>query len=122
MTHNNENIGVYSNMNASHECDTESSPLNEEVAMENISRATLTKDAVHSTDINQESLCVTPDAVTALCKLKMKNMNKPLVGHLNINGIHKKFESLKTLVESKINIFVVSETKIDSSFHPHNFC
>ena len=38
-----------------------------------------------------------------------------------MNGISNKFESLKTLIEGKIDIFVVSETKIDSSFPSSQF-
>ena len=39
-----------------------------------------------------------------------------MLGYLNINSIRNKFENLKSLIENKIDIFTVAETKIDNSF------
>ena len=61
------------------------------------------------------------DIASTLCEIKKKNVNRPLLCHLNVNGIHNKFECLKTLIEGKIDISVVSKTKIDSSFLSSQF-
>ena len=47
---------------------------------------------------------------------KIKNTNRLTVGQLNINSIVGKFDHLKVLIVNNIDILVLTETKIDSSF------
>ena len=51
-----------------------------------------------------------------LSKLKKNNLGRLIIGHLNINSLRNKFEALKTMVKGKVDILMVSETKIDESF------
>ena len=53
--------------------------------------------------------------------IRSDNANKLIFAHLNINSIKNKFEFLATQVQGKINIFMISETKIDESFPKGNF-
>ena len=53
--------------------------------------------------------------------LTTKNSDKIIIGHLNINFIENKFSSLVSLVKDKLDIFMVSETKIDDSFPENQF-
>ena len=110
--------------NSIHESDIYDSTLTED-GSENISASSFRHIGVHVADINQEGIGDIgdgiSDAASTLCKIKSQNLNRPLLGHLNMNGISNKFESLKTLIEGKIDIFVVSETKIDSSFPSSQF-
>ena len=62
--------------------------------------------------MNDES-CDTP---LLLKNLKLKNTNRHILGHLNINSIVGKFDNLKIRIENNIDILVLTETKIDSSF------
>ena len=39
-----------------------------------------------------------------------------IIGHLNINSIHNKFEMLSMSVVQYVDILVLSETKLDSTF------
>ena len=55
------------------------------------------------------------NAPSILYKLKLKNMNKLVIEHLNINSLPIKFSRLKLIIKN-INILVITETKIDSSF------
>ena len=48
--------------------------------------------------------------------LKLKNTNRLILGHLNINSIVGKFDHSKVLIENNIDILVLTETKIDASF------
>ena len=48
--------------------------------------------------------------------LKMANINRLVIGHLNINSIRNKFEASSSLIRGNIDICVISETKIDESF------
>ena len=44
------------------------------------------------------------------------------MGHLNINSIPNKFEGIMDLVAKHLDIFLISETKIDGSFPDSQFC
>ena len=48
-------------------------------------------------------------------------MNKLIFAHLNINSIWNKFEFLAEQIKGKIDILMISETKIDESFPQGNF-
>ena len=54
--------------------------------------------------------------IVCLRKLKLDNPNKIVIGHLNINSIRQKFVSLKEIIDDNIDIFLVSETKLDGTF------
>ena len=56
------------------------------------------------------------DTPLLLKNLKLKNTNRLVLGHLNINSIVGKFDHLKVLIVNNIDILVLTETKIDSSF------
>ena len=46
----------------------------------------------------------------------MKNLNRLIIGNLNINSISSKFDQLKLFVQGKVDILIVTETKLDSTF------
>ena len=48
--------------------------------------------------------------------LKLKNSNKVIIGHININSLRNKFELLTEMVRDKVDLLMISETKLDSSF------
>ena len=56
-----------------------------------------------------------------LSSLRIKNVNKLIIGHLNINSLSSKFEQLKELVTNNIDILVLTETKLDASFPTEQF-
>ena len=65
---------------------------------------------------------VKSDSPHALLKnLRMKNTNKIIIGHLNINSIRNKFILLADIVKNNIDILLISETKIDESFPRSQF-
>ena len=43
------------------------------------------------------------------------------MGHLNINSLRNKFESIKPIISPNFDIFLVSETKLDESFPNNQF-
>ena len=51
----------------------------------------------------------------------MKNVNHLIVATLNINSIRYKFDQLKFLIQDKIDILVLQETKIDHTFPLNQF-
>ena len=56
-----------------------------------------------------------------LKNLKIKNLNRLVIGHLNINSLRNKFESLKLLIKDNIDIMVITESKLDSTFPSEQF-
>ena len=60
----------------------------------------------------------TPDVL--LNNLRAQN-ESGVIAHLNINFIYNKFEALKSLVENKVDILVITDTKIDESFPSNQF-
>ena len=72
---------------------------------------------LYSTYMGNEKLELNEvDPSQVLRNLKIKNINRLVIGHLNINSIRRKFDSLKTIVDSNIDILVITETKLDESF------
>ena len=48
--------------------------------------------------------------------LRLKNGDRIILGHININSIRNKIGLLGDMIKDKIDILLVSETKINSSF------
>ena len=57
----------------------------------------------------------------ALNEILEKNPNHIIIVHLNINSIRNKLEMLKEVVVNKIDILVISETKLDNTFSLNQF-
>ena len=67
------------------------------------------------TNVNNTDPCVT------LKKLKINNLSRLVIGHLNMNSLRNKFESLKQLIKANIDILVITESKLDDSFPSQQF-
>ena len=61
------------------------------------------------------------DPRLVLENLKLKNNHRLVIGNLNINSISNKFDNLKVITQSKIDILVITETKTDSTFPLNQF-
>ena len=56
------------------------------------------------------------DAKIELREMNIQCLEKIIVGHLNINLTRNKFDALSFVIDTNINILLVSETKLDDSF------
>ena len=54
-------------------------------------------------------------------QLKLLNINRIQVGHLNISSLQNKFEVYKKIVKSRLDLKMVSKTKLDDSFPEGQF-
>ena len=61
------------------------------------------------------------DPFRILRDTKIKNVNRLVISHLNINSIRNKFEPLKNIIKGNLDILVLTETKIDESFTNQEF-
>ena len=53
--------------------------------------------------------------------VREKNINRPIIGQLNINSIKNKFHFLESEASKHLDISLISETKIDESFPSAQF-
>ena len=63
----------------------------------------------------QKSINSTPNSLSKTKQIRIGNANKVIIGNLNINAIRNKFEQLKETVLKYLDIFVVTETKLDET-------
>ena len=56
------------------------------------------------------------DPFEKLQDTRLKNPNRLIIAQLNISSLRNKFESLVRILHNNLEILVISETKIDSSF------
>ena len=61
------------------------------------------------------------DAKKALRNVRISNINRLRFGHLNINSLRNKFDLLCEQIKGSIDIFMISETKLDDSFPQGQF-
>ena len=73
-----------------------------------------TQQSFECIDNHSDSLC-------RLDNLKLCHPNKVIIGNLNINSISIKFEQVKDLILTNIDILVVTETKVDDTFPVGHF-
>ena len=53
--------------------------------------------------------------------LRLKNVNKMIIAHLNINSLRNKFEFLISLIKDNIDVLMIFEMKLDESFPISHF-
>ena len=61
-------------------------------------------------------------AYSILTDIRKRNPKRIIIGHLNINSIRNKIEMLSDLMKQRLDLLLISETKIDQSFPTNQFC
>ena len=79
------------------------------------------KSVCNSVEASQSESNDTFDPKIELRNLRLKNPNRLVCAHLNINSVRNKFELLINIIKDNIDILMVSETKLDSSFPKGQF-
>ena len=51
-----------------------------------------------------------------LSELRANNSERLIIAQININGIDHKFQSLVSIIKNKVDIIMISETKVDDSY------
>ena len=59
--------------------------------------------------------------MTNFSSIRVKNPKKIIIGHLNINSIPKKLSSIMKIIKGKLDIFLISEKKVDEFFPTSQF-
>ena len=50
-----------------------------------------------------------------------KNPKNVIIGHLNVNSLRNKFVAVEEVIKNKIDVCLISETKVDESFPNQQF-
>ena len=56
-----------------------------------------------------------------LREVKLKHPNRLIFAHININSIRNKLETLQELIGNNIDVLLISETKLGTSFFSSQF-
>ena len=59
--------------------------------------------------------------MSTLNEIRIKNANRLIIDHLNVNSLRNEFKMLEELIKDKIDVFLISETILDSSFPSGQF-
>ena len=69
-----------------------------------------------------DNLAIQPGFVKSVLKrLRSNHPQQIIIGHLNINSIRNKFDIMKPILMHDLDIFMVTETKLDHSFPVSQF-
>ena len=70
----------------------------------------MVKESVTSRNIQKEN------SLDDLHKLRLSNVNKVIIGNINVNSPPTKFDQVKEVILKNVDILVVTETKLDETF------
>ena len=71
--------------------------------------------------MSNDSTEINSDVRKSLKNIRISNLNKVIIGHLNINSLRNKFDLLSEQIKGLIDVLMVSETKLDGSFPEGQF-
>ena len=70
----------------------------------------ISREFVDKSDINHKEVS------QVLKGIRIKNIKRVIIGHLNVNFVAAKLDVIKTIIPGKLDIIVFSETKLDASY------
>ena len=62
------------------------------------------------------------DPYKILKSIKVSNINRLIIGQLNINSLRNKMEALKLIMTGNLDILIITESKLDETFPKKQFC
>ena len=88
------------------------------ISTKNLIITDVTKNSVNSKPLNnsKSSLNYQQNLDSNLHRVRIENPSRIIFGQININSIRNKFDLLMNIIKNEIDIFMISETKIDNSF------
>ena len=67
-------------------------------------------------NVSNTSTTIVPNAIRTLKDTRVSNINRLIFGHLNINSLINRFNFPCEQIKGYIDIFMLSESKVDDSF------
>ena len=56
------------------------------------------------------------DVSKILKDIRMTNLNRSIIGHINANSFVDKLDSMKLIIPGNIDVMVIGESKLDNSY------
>ena len=56
------------------------------------------------------------DVLKNLKQNRVNNLNKVIIGHLNVNSYSGKFDAINHLIQGNVEIMLITETKLEYSY------
>ena len=81
----------------------------------------LSTESIASDTGNSDSDSDADNARNILREIRVKNVGRIVIGTLNINSLASKIDQLKVIICGSLDILVIQETKLDSSFPEDQF-
>ena len=79
-------------------------------------RYSISHNILNASASAESMVCENVSPHTILNNLRLKNVDKIILGHININSIRNKIHLLADMIKDRVDILLISETKLDSSF------
>ena len=73
------------------------------------------------THVDSTAPVLDKDAFAILKNIRIQNLKNIIVGQLNINSLRNKFHALAEMMQGKLDILILTETKLDSTFPEKQF-
>ena len=88
------------------------------ISTKNLSITDVTKNSVTSKPLNNSKSLLNDqkNLGSNLHRVRIETPSRIIFGRININSIRNKFDLLINIIKNEIDIFMISETKIDNSF------
>ena len=99
----------------------DTTPCIQEVETPNVSIKSTDSSSCFSDLSSSELDSGLESADNILRKIRIKNINRVMIGTLNINSLASKFDQLREVIGDHLDILTIQETKLDSSFPPGQF-
>ena len=61
------------------------------------------------------------DPSEVIKNIKLSNVNRLVMGQLNVNGLKNKIDPIRLLTEGNIDVLIITESKLDQSFTSQQF-
>ena len=79
-------------------------------------------DIINECSSSPEALNIDKDSPESILQnLRLKNVDRVIIGHININSIRNKFHLLADIIRGRVDIILISETKLDCTFPKPQF-
>ena len=71
--------------------------------------------------VEDTNISISENATNILREIRVRNVNRVIIGTLNINSLPFKFEQLQVIIGNYLDILIIQETKLDISFPTEQF-
>ena len=110
-------------LNSNYIVSSKSFAKDEIISTKNLSITDVTKNSVNSKPLNNSKSLLNDqkNLGSNLHRVRIENPSRIIFGQININSMRNKFDLLMYIIKNEIDIFMISETKIDNSFQISQF-